>query len=168
MVENIGARRDNRFERRPFAAKIGNEHFDPATRDAPANFFNGAGKNSGSTVGLVVAIHGSDDGIAQAHLLDGFGNAQRLVFLGRANRLARRDGAETAGARADVSQNHERGSAMIPALAHVGAAGALTDGVQVERAHDALQVLIVRPAKEFHAQPGRARMHFHRRRRRNQ
>ena len=47
---------------------------------------------------------------------------------------------------------------MLPAFAHVGAARALADGVQVERAHDALQFLIIWAAEKFHAQPGRTRV----------
>ena len=42
---------------------------------------------------------------------------------------------------------------MLPALAHVRAARALADRVQVERAHDALQLLVIGAAKEAHAQP---------------
>jgi len=47
---------------------------------------------------------------------------------------------------------------VLPALAHVGAARALAHGVEVERAHDALEFLIIGAAEKFHAQPGRARM----------
>ena len=40
---------------------------------------------------------------------------------------------------------------MFPAFAHIGAAGAFADGVQIEGAHDALQILIIRSAEIFHA-----------------
>src|SRR6266852_3815656 len=57
---------------------------------------------------------------------------------------------------------------MFPALAHVGAARALADGVQIERAHNAFQVLVALAAEKFDAQPIRPRMraqrHRHRRR----
>ncbi len=51
---------------------------------------------------------------------------------------------------------------MLPALAHVGAARALADRMQVECAHDALQVLVALSAKKFDAQPIRPRMHLRR------
>ena len=51
---------------------------------------------------------------------------------------------------------------MLPALAHVGAARALADRVQIERAHDALHVLVALAAKKLDAQPIRPRMHARR------
>ena len=47
---------------------------------------------------------------------------------------------------------------MFPAFAHVRAARAFADGVQIERAHDALQILIILAAEKSHAEPGWARM----------
>ena len=119
---------------------------------------DGAGENCGAAVGLIVAIHGSDDSVAQAHAFDGFGDAVGFVFFGRAEGLAAWHGAKAAGARADIAEDHEGGGAVLPALAHVGAARAFADGVQVERAHDAFEFLIIWAAEKFHAQPGRARM----------
>ena len=158
VIQHVGARCHHRFERGPVAAKIGDEDFHFAAGDAFANLRDRARENCGAAVGLIVAIHGSDDGVAQAHALDGFGDALGLVFFGRAERLAAGHGAKAAGARADVAEDHEGGGAVLPAFAHVGAARAFADGVQVERAHDALQFLIIWAAEKFHAQPGRARM----------
>lgn len=45
---------------------------------------------------------------------------------------------------------------MFPAFPHIWAARALAHRVQVQRAHDALQFLVVRPSKILHTQPGRA------------
>ena len=121
-------------------------------------------KICGAAVGLVVTIDAGDDGVAQSHAGDGFGDAQRFFFIGRADRFARRDGAKAAGTRADVAQNHEGCGAMLPAFAHVGAASAFADGVQIEGAHDALQVLIAFAAQEFDAEPFGARVSVRRRR----
>ena len=52
---------------------------------------------------------------------------------------------------------------MIPALAHVGAAGAFADRVQVQRAHDPLQFLIIFAAEEADLQPVGTRMRARRR-----
>src|SRR4030095_4552869 len=59
------------------------------------------------------------------------------VELGR---LAREHGAEAARTGADVAKDHERGRAVVPALADVRAAGLLADRVQVQPAHRLLDV----------------------------
>ncbi len=88
MIQHVGLRRQNDVERIPIAAKIGNQHFDFASGDAIANFFDGARENVRAAVFLIVAIHGSDDRVAQTHARDGFGDAQRLFFIRRADGLA--------------------------------------------------------------------------------
>ena len=156
VIQDVGLGGHYRFESVPIAAKIGNQDFDFASGDARANFRDGAREDGGATVGLIVAIHGSDDSVTQAHSCDSFSDALRLVFGGRAERFAAGYCAESAGSRADISQNHEGCGAMLPTFAHVGAARAFADGVEIERAHGALQFLIFRSAKEANAQPGRA------------
>ena len=42
---------------------------------------------------------------------------------------------------------------MLPAFAHIGAAGGFTDSVEIKRAHDALEIVIFFAAKEFYAKP---------------
>ena len=158
VIQHVGAHGEDGVERVPIAAKIGDQDFDFAAGNAAANFLDGAGENCGAAVGLVVAIDAGDDGVAQAHAGDGFGDTQWFVFIRRADRLARRNRAKSAGARADIAQNHESGGAVLPAFAHVGAARGFADGVKIERAHDALEVLVAFAAKEFDAQPVRARV----------
>src|SRR5207302_7450917 len=131
--------------------------------NAPANLFNGARKNVRAAVTLVVAVHRSHHRVAQPQSFDGFGHAKGLFFVRRSDWLARRHGAESTSACADVAQNHERRSAMFPALAHVRASRAFADGVQIERAHDALQVLVTLATKKLDAQPIRPRMRVGRR-----
>jgi hypothetical protein len=84
-----------------------------------------------TTIGLVVAIHAGDHRIAQAHFRHGIGYTIGLIFVGRTNRLAGGHGAKPARPRANVSQNHERCRAMFPAFAHVRAAGAFANSMQV-------------------------------------
>jgi len=40
---------------------------------------------------------------------------------------------------------------MLPAFAHVGAAGRFANGVKAESAHGALEVVVAIAAKELHA-----------------
>ena len=52
---------------------------------------------------------------------------------------------------------------MFPTFAHVGATSAFADGVQIEGAHDALEILVAFTAKKFDPQPVRAWVHAGRR-----
>ena len=67
-------------------------------------------------------------------------------------RAAGVDEAEAAGPGAAVAEDHERGGAVGPALVDVGAAGLLADRVQVEAAHQVLQlaVLAAEPGPDLH------------------
>src|ERR1051326_2834472 len=47
---------------------------------------------------------------------------------------------------------------MLPTFAHVGAAGGFANGVEIEGAHNALEVLVAFAAKEFDSEPVGARM----------
>src|SRR5450759_4397968 len=57
-------------------------------------------------------------------------------------RLARLDGAEPAGPRADIAEYHHRGGPLVPALAHVGAVGLLADRVELQAVEETPEVLI--------------------------
>ena len=158
VIENVGLHRKHRIERVPVAAKIGDQDFNFAAGNPAANFGDGAGENGGAAIGLIVAIDAGDDGIAEAHAGDGFGDAQRFFFIRRADRLARRNCTETACAGANITQNHESGGAVLPAFAHVGAARGFADGVEIESAHGAFEILVALAAEEFDAEPIRARV----------
>jgi len=158
VVEDVGLYGEDGVERVPVATKIWDKNFNFAARNAAANFRDGAGEDGGAAVGLVIAIDARDYGISKAHAGDCFGDAVRLLFIGRADRLAGRNGAKAAGASADVAEDHECSGAMLPAFTHVGAAGGFAYGVKIESAHDALEVLIAFAAEEADAQPIGARV----------
>src|SRR5262249_32638099 len=98
------------------------------------------------------------DSVEQAHAHHSFRNAVGLLLIRRASGPARGHGAEPTRACANVTQNHERSRAVLPALTHVGAAGAFANRVQLKRAHNALEVVIAPPAKKPYAQPVWARV----------
>jgi len=143
-------------ERVPIAAKIRDKHFHFATGNAATDFLDGAREILRATIGLVIAIDAGDYSVAKTHASHSFCDTKWLFFIGRADWFARRNRAEPAGARADVSEDHEGGGAVLPAFAHVGATSAFADGVQIERAHDALEILVAFTAKKFDTQPVRA------------
>jgi len=64
--------------------------------------------------------------------------------------------AESAGTGADIAENHKGRGTVFPTFPHVGAARAFANGVQIEGAHGALQVLIAFAAKNLtRSQSGR-------------
>src|SRR5207237_4448434 len=165
VVEHIWSRYKNYIESVPVATEIRDQDFHLAARHSIANLLDGACENVGAAVGLVVAIHAGDHGMAQAHLCHRIGHAIGLIFIRRTNRLARGNRTKSARPRANVPENHERSRAMLPAFAHIRAAGAFADGMQVQGTHQALQVLEPRYATEFHTQPSGSRVHVWRRHR---
>jgi len=162
VVEDVWLDGQDGIKSIPVATEIGDQHFDFATRNAPANFFNGACENVGATIGLVVAIDAGDNSVTKTHTASRFGHANRLFFVRRADRSAGRHRAEATGARANVTQNHERGSAVFPAFADVGATCGFADGVEIESPHGALEVLIALAAKKFDLEPIGARVRVRR------
>src|SRR5262249_2167796 len=73
----------------------------------------------------------------------------------RPGRAAVGDGAEATAAGADVAQDHERGGAVLPALADVRAARLLAHRVEVLLAHQRLQAHVARSPGGAHLEPGR-------------
>jgi hypothetical protein len=80
-----------------------------------------------------------------------------LVGIEPALRVAGLDRAEAAAARADVAHQHDGGSPAGPALAEVGAAGFLADGVEAALAEGLAQVGDGLPGGQAHLQPRRLR-----------
>src|SRR5207247_4702965 len=121
--------------------EIGNQYLDTAVRLAHARLANDSGENRGAAVGEIVPIDRCDDHVTEIQCVDGAGHAHRLHFVDRA-RPPMGDGTIRARARADVAENHERGGAVMPALADVRTLRLFADRVQVEVAHQALDTQI--------------------------
>ena len=142
VVEHFGAGFDDDADGFVVALEVGDENFNAAAGGLAANFFNDHGEGARAADEVVVAIDAGDDGVLQAERGHGFGDAARLVEVdGLGTALGH--GAESAAARAQVAEHHEGRGFVVPALADVGAVGALADGVQVERAGQALEVVVV-------------------------
>src|SRR5687768_432646 len=123
----------------------------PSTTLFRSNRFS---KNPGAAVRLVIPIDRGHHRVLQAHRADGLGDTTRLVEIELA-RLAVRDRAIGAGARADIPENHERGGAVMPALADVGTVRVLANGVQLEPTHDLAQAQIILGTRGADLQPVR-------------
>ena len=112
-------------------------HFDAAAgRTAGTSRIVAA--SDGAEIRQVVAIDRRDDGVLQLHRGNRAGDPRRLVLVGRMRRPMD-DIAVAARAGADAAENHERGGAVVPALADVRAVRLFADRVEVERPRDLLE-----------------------------
>ena len=89
-----------------------------------------------AAVAQVVAVDAGDDHVRELQRGDGAREVDGLLGIGR-QRLAVRDVAERAAARAQVAEDHEGRGALAEALADVGAGRFLAHGVQAVLAQDA-------------------------------
>src|SRR5439155_12734536 len=97
-----------------------------------------------------------DDGEFKSQGGAGFGDAAGLVVID-GQRTAFLYSAESAAARTHVAEDHEGGGAAVPAIANVGAGGALTHGMEVQFLHQLFEVVIVFAYRSGGAQPDRSR-----------
>ena len=134
------------------ALKVGNERLDAATGRLKANLLNRQGEGARAAGKIVIAINAGEDGELQAERRDGLSHAARLVKVnGRGTPLGH--GAEAAVASAEIAQQQESRSPGLPALADIGAAGALTDGVEIERAGQPLERVVVFAGRRARPEP---------------
>src|SRR5215211_4222670 len=134
VVEGVGPGVDDGLYGVPISLEIRREDLDGAAGDLFPDLLDGGGEDRGPAVLQLVTVHARYDGVLEAHLSGSVGDAARFVEV-ELGGLACEDGAEAAGAGADVAQDHEGRGAVVPALADVRAARLLADGVEVEAAH---------------------------------
>ena len=131
VVEDVGAGIHDHLQRPIAVVEIGNEDFDD---DAGIDLTDRADRFAemlGSTVFEIVASDGGDDDVFEVHAAGSLGDPSGLIGL-QCIRLGGFDGAETAGAGAFVTGDHESGGALSPAFPAVRALGLLADGHQLE------------------------------------
>ena len=142
-----------RAQRLPIPAKVGDQNFDAHPRRLPPHCPDCLGKDARAAVRQIVTVNRRDNGVPDAHAGDGLRHAQRLQRVHDAARIAGLDGAIAAGARARIAQNHERGGAAIPAVADVGTARLLADGMERAALHKRLQLAVALAARRGNLEP---------------
>ncbi len=113
-----------------------------------------AAKCAGTAVGQVVSVDRRDDDVAQSQTRDGAGDPARLLGVDR-ERAAVRHGAEGTVAGTRVTEQHERGGLVPPALAEIRAARLLAHGVQSELLHHRARFQEARSRGHTDLEPGR-------------
>lgn len=131
VVEDVRAGIHDQLECPVAIVEIRDEDFDDDFRVYLADGADGFAEMLGSTVFQVVSGDGGDDDVLEVHTRGGLGDASRFVGLEGVG-FGCFDGAETAGAGALVTGNHEGGGALSPALPAVWALSFFADGNELE------------------------------------
>src|SRR5437773_1755002 len=160
MGQHIRSRLDHRAQRLNASLEVRDQHFYTNAGAARPRLSDCLGKNISATVFQIVAIHRRYDSVFQIELLNRGGNALRFVEV-VFRRPACLHSAEFAGARAYISQNHERCRPRFPALADVRTPGILAYRIQPLRADQSFQVEITLAVRQAHLQPFGARFSNH-------
>ena len=153
VVEDVGPRLHQPLERSGLVEEIGHEHLDGRPRrradrlDRPPEVLSAA-------VGQVIAGHARDHHVLQPQSPRRLGHPLRLVEFQRLG-LPLGHRAESAGPRADVAQDHERGRPLRPAFEAVGALRRGADRFEFELRDQVGRLRMTAPRREILPQPGR-------------
>ena len=115
--------------RRVAAEKVRGQYFDCGRGGLSANGPYGSDEVLGSSVNQIIPVYTGNDNVAELELDYGIGNPCRFEYVGLL-RLSSGYIAERAAACANVSEDHERGMPLAPALADVRACRLLAHGRQ--------------------------------------
>jgi hypothetical protein len=105
---------------------------------SPSQDADGLAEVGGPAISQIIAGDGSYDDVTQMQFPDGLKQAPRFIVV-NGLRPPRAEVAKATTAGADVSQDQKGGCPMRPTAAQIGAAGGLTDGLQVEALHQISQ-----------------------------
>ena len=139
VSENMRTGRHQRLDGGGLLIQVRGKHFNDRGRAGFSDGPNYLGEMRGGAVRQIIPGDHGNYGVAQLHVHDGFRHVLRFFRIQRAG-LGRAGGAESAGARAPFSGNHERGRTLVPTFITVGAVCFFTDGEEVFAFHKLLDV----------------------------
>ncbi len=147
VVEDVGPRRDDGFERALLAQEIGGQDLDRGLGSGGADRHDGLGEMLRPAIVEIVAVDRGDDDVRQAEGCHRLADTLRLVAIEQIGPSGR-DIAKSAGAGAHPAEDHDRRVLLLPAFADVRAGGFLADGIEMQLAHQPprRQVFRARPA----------------------
>lgn len=127
--DDVGLRVDDHLQRGFVAFEVSDQDLDGHVGACFARAHDRLGPDPGTSIGDIVAIDGGDDDVLESRSSQGLSNTTGFVFVDR-ERFARLDIAESTGAGAGVSQDHDGRDPARPALSHVRTRGFFADGVE--------------------------------------
>src|SRR5579863_2596173 len=122
-------------------AKIGRKRLDASFGEGASDFANRLSEVPRSAIGKIVAIHAGDHHVAQTQGSSHTRDVRRLLRIERTGMTALGNGAESASARTQIAQDHERRGAAMEALVKVGTPRGLAYRIQAQAAKLALQIV---------------------------
>ncbi len=158
LREHVHAGVDDGRDVGKLAGEIRRQRLDGRLRAAGLDRADAIGVMARAAVGQVVAIDGRQHDVAKAHELDGARRVRDFVGIEPAVRVAGVDCAELARARAHRAHQHDRRSAVVPALADVRADRFLADRREPMLAHRRTQPLEALAGRHAGLQPRRLRL----------
>jgi hypothetical protein len=154
VVENVGLGCDHHLDRAGLAKEVRGQDLDGRSGRAGSDRLNHLREMSRAAVSEVVPVHGGDDHVLEAQLLNGDCDALGFVRI-EGLRQAGLDVAEGAGPRARIPHDHERGVLLFPALPDIRAPGLFADGHELVLAHDAVRFGPLRRSRRLDTDPVR-------------
>ncbi len=127
--DDVGLRVDDHLQRCFVAFEVSDEDLDGHVGACFARAHDGLGPDPGASIGDIVAIDGGDDDVLESGTSQGLCDSAGFVFVDR-EWFARLDIAESTGAGAGVSQDHDGRDPARPALTHIGTRGFFAHGVE--------------------------------------
>src|SRR5690606_38637556 len=122
------------------ASEVGCENFDRGRRRISPKRFDHLDELPRSAVREIVSVDRSDHDVLESHLGGGDGHVLGLERIDLAGHTGLHV-AEGAGSRADVAEDHHRRMLLRPAFPDIRAGRFLTDGIQVQFAHQRARFL---------------------------
>ncbi|SUZ74815.1 uncharacterized protein METZ01_LOCUS27669, partial [marine metagenome] len=152
VVQNGGSSFDDPAQSSPRPREIRYQNLDPAVWAGLFDFVDARREDVRAAVREVVPVYRGDNAVAQPHRLDDLSQAPGFLQV-QALGPARGHCAVPATPGADLAQNHERGSAPVPAFSDVGAVGFFADSVELLVFHQVLELKIARAAWHRYLEP---------------
>ena len=154
VVKHVRARfNDDLQDRRIAFDKIRRQDFDGCVRALTPDRANGLREMLRPAIKHIIAVHGGDDHMVEPQFLDRIRDPTRLEHVQIFRRLACRDIAEGTSPRADLTHDHHRGVALVPAFADIRAARLFADGDQLMLTHNVARGLIAFTHRRFDPDP---------------
>jgi hypothetical protein len=135
VIENVRRGIEHACDGIQITAKIRRQNLDARVGKGLPHLANGLAKMPRTSVRKIVAIDRGDHHITQFPACGGAGNIGGFAAIEREFlfvRRAFRNRAESAAARAEIAENHERRCPAMKALVHVGATRGFAHGVQIQ------------------------------------
>ena len=145
---------DHLLQHNSIPHKVRDQYLHGAIGGLAANLADGLRPNCRPAVGQLITVHRGDHAMTQPHQLHRLAHPARLVRI-QGGRSAGGHRTEATGAGAYLSQDHQSGGAVLPALVNVGAAGFLAHRVQPPSVYQHLKEFIVISSTQFDFNPRR-------------